>query len=310
MPRTPLRTFSEHSGIITAVAFSPDGRTASAAGWQSNSFELWGLATGELILSFSVPLNPVAAIGFSPDGRTLVAGAFNKYGTLTAGDRNLSLWDVASGRKIQEFPAIAVSAVAFSPDGRMIVSVSDGGLQTWDVVAGGTVRSIEGSKNAYLDYSPLAVSPDGHTALATGEISSSPILWELTTGKAIHTLSGHSAAVSSIVFSPDGKRALSGSSDKTLKLWDLSAGNVIRTFSGHSGPVTGVAISPDGRTALSGGGDDRTLKLWDVATGKMIRSIVAHWRGVSSVAFSPDGRRALSGGADETLKLWDIPERT
>src|SRR5262249_51857729 len=87
------------------------------------------------------------------------------------------------------------------------------------------------------------------------------------TAQSLRTFTGHNSYVSSVAFSPDGRTALSGSNDKTLKLWEVATGIELRTFTGHSASVTSVAFSPDGRTALSGsGGNDGTLKLWDVAT--------------------------------------------
>ncbi len=120
----------------------------------------------------------------------------------------------------------------------------------------------------------------------------------------LKTFTGHSFYVSSVVFSPDGKTALSGSEDKTLKLWDLETGNALKTFTGHSGYVNSVAFSPNGRRALSSGG--HSLKLWDIATGKELKTISGHSALVNSVAFSPDGKTALSGSEDTTLKLWDL----
>jgi len=116
---------------------------------------------------------------------------------------------------------------------------------------------------------------------------------------------GHSAQVNSVAFSPDGKLALSGSHDNTLRLWDVATGRELRTFTGHSGDVSSVAFSPDGKLALSGS-DDQTLRLWEVETGKEIRIFTGHSYSVNSVAFSPDGRFALSGSDDKTLRLWDV----
>ncbi|CAI2716970.1 caspase family protein [Nitrospina watsonii] len=125
--------------------------------------------------------------------------------------------------------------------------------------------------------------------------------------ESIRTFTGHTGAgaVTSVAFSPDGRYALSGSWDATLKLWEIATGKEVRTFTGHTYLVTSVAFSPDGRYALSGS-VDYTLKLWEVETGKEVRTFRGHKHGVTSVAFSPDGRYALSGSWDETLKLWEV----
>jgi TolB-like protein len=116
---------------------------------------------------------------------------------------------------------------------------------------------------------------------------------------------GHSDFVSSIAVSHNGRQAISGSFDNTLKLWDVTSGRVIRTFLGHSDGVICVAFSPDGKQAISGSSDN-TLKLWDVNTGTLIRTFSGHSMWVYSVAFSPDGKQVISGSSDNTLKLWDV----
>ncbi len=116
---------------------------------------------------------------------------------------------------------------------------------------------------------------------------------------------GHSQAVASVAFSPDGKTALSGSFDHTARLWDLATGREIRKLEGHSKEVTSVAFSPDGKTALSGSADC-TVRLWDLATGREIRKLEGHSGVVLSVAFSPDSTTALSGSFDHTARLWDL----
>jgi WD40 repeat protein len=72
-----------------------------------------------------------------------------------------------------------------------------------------------------------------------------------------------------VVFSLDGTRAISGSSDATLKLWDVETGQELRTFVGHTNRITSVALSDDGKIALSGS-DDMTLKLWNTDSGEML----------------------------------------
>ena len=125
------------------------------------------------------------------------------------------------------------------------------------------------------------------------------------TASPLLSFTGHSGWATSIAIAPEGRTALSGSDDGTLKLWDLANGKELRTLTGHSKEVTSVAIAPDGRTALSGS-LDKTLKLWDLVSGKELRTFTGHSKEVLSVAIAPDGRTALSGSLDKTLKLWDL----
>ena len=120
----------------------------------------------------------------------------------------------------------------------------------------------------------------------------------------VRTFTGHAEALNCITFSPDGRAALSGSNDYTLKLWDIASGKELHTFAGHKYDVACVAISPNGHAALSGS-RDKTLKLWDIGSGREIRNIPCR-AGITSVAFSPDGHTALSGGFGGGLSLWDL----
>src|SRR5450759_327152 len=82
---------------------------------------------------------------------------------------------------------------------------------------------------------------------------------------ATRTFIGHTDAVTSVAFSPDGKYVLTGSLDNTAKQWDDASGAVVRTFSGHTDSVESVAFSPDGNYVLTGS-SDRTAKLWDATS--------------------------------------------
>jgi WD40 repeat protein len=103
----------------------------------------------------------------------------------------------------------------------------------------------------------------------------------------------------------DGRRALSGSWDHTLRLWDLATGETLRTFEGHTYAVEAVTVLADGTRALSGS-RDRSMRLWDLTSGTTLRLFEGHANEVGAVAVLADGRRAASGSADYTLRLWDL----
>src|SRR5947208_98987 len=89
------------------------------------------------------------------------------------------------------------------------------------------------------------------------------------------TLKGHTNAVWSVTWSPDGKTLASGSGDMTIKLWDTASGQERATLKGHTDWVISVAFSPDGKT-LASGSQDQTIKLWDVVTGKEQDTLKGH----------------------------------
>ena len=122
-------------------------------------------------------------------------------------------------------------------------------------------------------------------------------------------LIGHTDAVNSVSYSPDGSQLVSGSTDGTVKLWDVSTEGITTTFTGHTDAVTSVAFSPDG-VLFASASLDNTIKLWNVSTEENIGTLIGHTDAVTSVAFSPDGTLLASGSDDETVKLWDVQTHT
>ena len=125
----------------------------------------------------------------------------------------------------------------------------------------------------------------------------------MATKQNIATLKGHTNAIYSVAFSPNGELLASGASDRTVKLWDVASKQNIATLP-HMNVVFSVAFSPNGKL-LASGALDNTAKLWDVATKQNIATL-SHTDAVDSVAFSPNGELLASGSWDNTVKLWDV----
>ena len=122
-------------------------------------------------------------------------------------------------------------------------------------------------------------------------------------------LSGHKACIECVALTPNGKRAISGSPDKTIKVWDLESGTCTRNLTGHKKTIFCVALTPNGKRAISGSGD-KTLKVWDLESGTCNATLKGHKDTVTCVALTRDGRRAISGSRDKTLRLWDLEAGT
>jgi WD40 repeat protein len=116
---------------------------------------------------------------------------------------------------------------------------------------------------------------------------------------------GHADAVRSVAFSPDGRRIVTASWDKTARIWDAATGKPIgEPLKGHADRVVSAAFSPDGRRIVTAS-EDKTARMWDAATGQPISVFKGHADAVYSASFSPDGRRIVTGSDDNTARIWD-----
>jgi WD40 repeat protein len=112
----------------------------------------------------------------------------------------------------------------------------------------------------------------------------------------------HKSRVISAVFSPDGTKILTVSSDHTAKLWD-SKGILLVDLNKHTDDVNSAAFSPNG-TKIITASDDHTAKLWNLS-GKLLANLDMHTDDVFHAVFSPDGTKILTASKDHTAKLWD-----
>src|SRR5258706_590204 len=117
---------------------------------------------------------------------------------------------------------------------------------------------------------------------------------------------GHTGAIMSVIYSPNGARVVTGSSDKTIRIWDVESGATVGgPLTGHNGGVNSVAHSPDGPHIISGS-FDCTIRIWDAETGAPVGDpLEGHTHWVVSVAYSPDGQHIISGSCDCTIRIWD-----
>jgi WD40 repeat protein len=153
----------------------------------------------------------------------------------------------------------------------------------------------------------LSFTPDG-TKLASGSFDKTIKLWQLDTGRAIHTFTDALKGVFALAISADGKLLASGSWDELIKLWDLTTGTLVRDLAQHRASVRSLAMSTDGTTLVSGS-FDQTIAIWNLADGKVAK-ILTDREPIAAIALSTDGKLLASTGDNGTVKIWSLASGT
>ena len=297
--RNAALTLKDSETELFTVAFSPDGHSLAAGGWDGK-VRLWNLDSEiPQCVVFSGHKKEVHQVNFSPDGRTLASAG---------SDNTVRIWDIATGKEIRAlaFPADTVRSVVFSPDGTRIAAAGvDRMIYLWER-ADGRLRHKFPAHTAQILC--LAFSPDGHRIASAGQDLVANI-WDAESGRHLQTFAGHLAQVSGVAFSPDGETLATSSEDGTVRLWDASTGKtkaIIKNSVGWSWTYS-VAFSPDG-SRIATAGDDSTVRIWSTKSGEQVALFRGHPGVVRGVAFHPTGRYVASSGANGTVKLWDLSE--
>jgi len=135
-------------------------------------------------------------------------------------------------------------------------------------------------------------------------------VWDLDTGKVVTKWTGHRSNVTSVSWSQDGVRIMSGFIDGTVKMWDVESRKIILEINtGLSGIyLRGAIYSPDETMIATGGSDDAEkefLKIWDAKAGKLIKNLTGHTNDVTCLAWTHDQSTLISGSRDSSIRTWN-----
>jgi WD40 repeat protein/serine/threonine protein kinase len=329
----------EHTGVISSLAFSPDGQTLASAS-MDHSIRLWNFPKRERILTRQGHLSEVWTVAFTPDGRTLVSGAKDGVKlwpihdqpkddslpgtwqplaiskdnrTLAALNRQgaVAFWNLATSETEEQFQ-LGLPRFRFPPSSLTImsaVSISEDFKTVAHAFQDGSVKlwNPETHETNTLKVSDrpvelVVLSPDGGTLLTSGR-GRNLRLWDLRNGmNTVLATEGHRS-----LFSRDGRTLASLSRGNTIELWDVASHSLRTnlTVDAQLGFESAVAFSADGRLLAVACSDD-TIRLLEVATGRPIGTCTGHKQGVLSVAFAPDGKTLATAIDDSTLKFWNV----
>jgi RNA polymerase sigma factor (sigma-70 family) len=268
---------------LDTLQLGGEGQTLFTSGWDK-TVRVWDVATGterrRLTLERDHTQQKAEEIAnrwlvLAPDGKTLAA--------MDAG-KTIHILDAASGTERQHFQGPEkLLGMGWTPDGRsLIVWSGDLKVRVWDTATGRKLREFSfaqdsGDESTSNDqyHCRFALSHDVRLLAIgvtiengrLGDLTSSVILKDLTTGQVVHCIGGLPAWCACVAFSPDDRMlawASTNSYDSAIRLFETASGRERYRLDGHRGRITALTFSADGRRLLSGCSDTTAL-VWDLS---------------------------------------------
>ena len=266
---------------VNKAYWSPNGRFIAAIS-HDKSLKVWDVMSGQEQATLrSYPTEWVSVI-WSPNSRFLATSA-NK-------DTVVQIWDITPGQEGATLHGYTgyITSATWSSDGHFLLTAGFNQIiKIWDRTTGQELMSGSGEKATWI--------PDSHRVAITPVNSETVHIWDAMTQQEQVTLRGHTVAVQSVSWSPDGRFLVTASVDGTAKVWDAATGQERLTLRGHEHEVVSTAWSPNSGFIVTTGEDGKAI-VWDAQTGQIRATLQNNMEGVRGVSWSPDSRFLVTIG--------------
>lgn len=307
-----FKNLKGHDDGITSLALTEDMKRV-VTGSKDKTIRVWDIDSESCEYIFSDHNEKINVVAITADGEMAVSGS---------ADGTIISWDLKNGKKLKYLTNMSeVVDLSLSIDGKAMLAVGGDSGCLWDMETGNCGFLFGGYG---MDFSAVALTFDGKIAVTATSFKTLS-QWELGItrenetsdiySKLLKMVEGHRDKILSVDLTADGRHAISGSSDKTLKIWDMGTGFSLRR---QSFPGYDVLEYPEFEPLRQRGSDYdegqtglyELSDLWQInqSTGEFDKNEGLEGS-CTALQITGDGKNALLGCDKNYLYLLNLEER-
>ncbi len=301
-----IYTFRDHNICVNKIIITTDAKQAISCS-TDGTIKVWDLTNILEQENFNYSqishCNEIHTIAITPNSRWAISGGC---------DMIVKVWDLTNFREVFDLETgngEPIHSLAVTPDGKEVLVGCGGSLPS------GKKRTIKffnrKTREQILEFlAPgnlgkfITIAPDGKTFISGYWRDFGTTVWDLELKEKIGYLGKHEEEVLCLAITPDGRKVISGSYDRTVIVWDFQTKERILTLNAGFGPVYSVAVTPDNKYIISGYYHGEII-IWDLTTGDQVAMLKGHQKYVLEIIPLPNNR-IISASLDGTLKLWNL----
>jgi WD40 repeat protein len=300
IPRIPFPKAPEAYPVsvpITALSFSPDGKTLAVGAY--HEILIYQPEDASIVKRITDVAERTYGLSYSPDGKWLAAASG------TPGEvGEVKIFDVNSGKVVKLLSVTSDVAfdVKFSPDGKKILCAgADRIIRIYDANSGKELKKIEEHADWVVG---VTWSHDGKS-FASASRDKSVKVFDAEKGRSKITYSEHKSPAYSVAFNQDNSHLISVGADKLVHEWKIEEGKKLHQISGFAGEVFKTIFS-DGM--IFGCASDKTVRVFTEKDRKSKHILKGHTDHVFSLSYDPAHKRIASGSFDGNVRLWNLED--
>ncbi len=220
-------------------------------------------------------------------------------------DRHICVHDGRSGRLLRKTEPLSDFPLVFRflPNSdTLMVWLGDSSMELIDAQTGKRTKRVD-HKLGFIDR--LTLSENRKLAAALTPTKQARI-WEVESGKVLHTISDKRLLAQAIAFTPDEKHLLCAGQRGSVLRIEVSSGKVSEFIQGGRSIISQIRYSPDGKWLALLPITAKTVEIRNASTNQVVRQLDGHTQSIYGFAFNSDGRLLVTASQDNTALVWDV----